>query len=200
MRVFSYGDAVREPVLYVANHISWIDIIALAGIVPADFIAKQEVRGWPLIGWLAEVGGTLFVRRGDFAATRGMEQQMVARLTLSRSLILFPEGTTTLGDIPKPFRPRLYQAAIRAGVPVQPVAISYRGSPAVRNRIAFLGQQGLLENLWMLLGMQSIPVTLRLMPPLSSKEAKARSLANASWEAVLAGLEAAFERDSSAAA
>jgi 1-acyl-sn-glycerol-3-phosphate acyltransferase len=189
VRVFAYGVPASTAVLYVANHISWLDIIALAEVVSADFVAKQEVRGWPLFGWLAQAGGTLFVRRGNSSAVRHIEDHMTFRLAAGRNLVLFPEGTTTAGNVPKPFRPRLFQAAIRTQSPVQPVAISYQGSRELRSRIAFVGDQGLLENLWSLLGTRSLPVTIRFMPPLASKGAHTRPLANAAWESVLLGLE-----------
>ncbi|MGH8401542.1 MAG: lysophospholipid acyltransferase family protein, partial [Gammaproteobacteria bacterium] len=175
VRVFAYGEPVSEPVLYVANHISWLDIIVLAEVVRADFVAKQEVRGWPLFGWLAQVGGTLFVRRRDSSAARRMEEHMTFRLAAGRNLILFPEGTTTSGNMPKPFKPRLFQAAVRTQSAVQPVAISYQGSHGLRSRIAFVGDQGLLENLWSILGVRSLPVTIRFMPPLASKDAYTRA-------------------------
>jgi 1-acyl-sn-glycerol-3-phosphate acyltransferase len=200
VRVFAYGEPVSEPALYVANHISWLDIIALAEVVGADFVAKQEVRGWPLFGWLAQVGGTLFVRRRDSGAARRMEDQMTFRLAAGRNLILFPEGTTTAGNMPKPFKPRLFQAAVRTQSTVQPVAISYQGSRELRSRIAFVGEQGLLENLWSLLGARSLPVTIRFMPPFASKGAYTRALANAAWESVLQGLETPRETVSMQAA
>lgn len=200
VRVFAYGEPAAEPVLFVANHISWLDIIVLADVVGADFIAKQEVRDWPLLGWLAQVGGTLFVRRGDFRAARHMEEQMALLLAGGRNLMLFPEGTTTRGDIPKPFKPRLFQAALRAGSAVQPVAISYQGSGELRDCVAFVGEQSLLENLWSLLGLRSIAVTVRLMPPLAGKSANPRTLAMTAWESVCQGMETAGDAISAQAA
>lgn len=200
VRVFAHGQPAPAAVLYVANHISWLDIIALAEVIGADFVAKQEVRGWPLFGWLAQAGGTLFVRRRDANAARHIENHMTFRLAAGRNLILFPEGTTTADDVPKPFKPRLFQAAIRTRSLVQPVAISYQGTREFRTRVAFVGDQGLLENLWSLLGTRSVPVTVRFMPPLAGKGACTRSLASAAWESVLRGLETPRETGSVQAA
>jgi len=187
LRVETYGLATLNGTLLVANHISWLDIIVLATSVSGDYVAKQEVRGWPLLGWLAQVGGTLFVRRGDFAAAQHTEARMVERMKSGRNLILFPEGTTTDGRIPGPFKPRLFRAAIRAAAPVQPICISYPAAARVRARVAFLGDQSLLENLWGLLALPSIPVTVRFMPTLSSEAAVTRSLASAAWSSVAQG-------------
>ena len=200
VRVFAYGAPSVTPALYVANHISWLDIVVLADVVAADFVAKQEVRGWPLVGWLAHVGGTLFVRRGDFGAARRMQERMAQRLAAGRNLTLFPEGTTTVGDIPKSFKPRLFQAAIRTGSVVQPVAISYQGSSEFRKYVAFVGEQSLLQNLWFLLGIPSLSVTIRLMPPLDSQSASTRMLAITAWESVCHGLETAGQAISAQAA
>lgn len=189
VRVLTCGEPVSMPALFVANHISWLDIIALSEVVSADFVAKQEVRGWPLLGWLASVGGTLFVRRGDFGAAGTMQAQMARRLAVGRSLILFPEGTTSDATLPKPFKPRLFLAAIRTNVLVQPVAISYQGSSAERHRVAFIGEQSLLENLWSLLALRSVPLTIRFMTPISVSGAHSRLLANGAWESVCDGLE-----------
>lgn len=200
VRVFAYGEPSATPVLYVANHVSWLDVVVLADVVAADFVAKQEVRGWPLVGWLAHAGGTLFVRRGDFGAGRRMQEHMAQRLAAGCNLMLFPEGTTTVGDIPKSFKPRLFQAAIRAGTVVQPVAISYQGSREFRKCVAFIGEQSLLQNLWFLLGIRSLSVTIRLMPPLVSQSASTRMLAITAWESVRQGLETAGQAISSQAA
>ncbi|HEX6549780.1 MAG TPA: lysophospholipid acyltransferase family protein [Gammaproteobacteria bacterium] len=198
--VFAYGEPSTTPALYVANHISWLDIVVLADVVAADFVAKQEVRGWPLVGWLAHVGGTLFVRRADFGAARRMQEHMAQRLAAGRNLMLFPEGTTTVGDVPNPFKPRLFQAAIRAGAVVQPVAISYQGSSEFRKCVAFVGEQSLLQNLWFLLGIRSLSVTIRLMPPLVCQSASTRMLAITAWESVRQGLETAGQAISAQAA
>ncbi|HET7651007.1 MAG TPA: lysophospholipid acyltransferase family protein [Gammaproteobacteria bacterium] len=190
VRVFVCGEPVTEPALLVANHISWIDIIALAEIASADFVAKQEVRDWPLFGWLTRVSGTLFVRRGDFGAARILQARMERRLAAGRSLILFPEGTTSDAIAPRPFKSRLFQAAIRTNVLVQPVAISYPGSGAERQRAAFVGDQSLLENLWPLLGQRSLSLTIRCMPPISASGAQSRALARDAWVSVCEGIDA----------
>lgn len=88
-----------------------------------------------------------------------------------------------------PFKPSLFRGAIRAGAALQPVSFSYFANAELRQRVAFLGDQGLLENLWGLLGLPVIPVTVRFMPMLPSTTAVTRTLAGSAWEAVVQGSE-----------
>jgi len=122
IKVYADGPLASEG-LIIANHISWTDILILGSCQQAAFVAKSEVRGWPLLGLLARMHGTLFVQREG----RGSAQRQVAALAavLARGpVILFPEGTTGNGAQVLPFRPTLFAAA--AGRTVQPVAIIYR--------------------------------------------------------------------------
>jgi 1-acyl-sn-glycerol-3-phosphate acyltransferase len=116
------GTVARDG-LIVANHISWTDILVLGAAVPAVFVAKAEVRGWPLLGWLARLNPTLFVRRDARAAISVQVAEVAAALDRG-PVTLFPEGTTGDGSDVLPFRPGLFAAA--EGHRVQPVAITYR--------------------------------------------------------------------------
>ena len=90
------GVPARQPVLFIANHCSWIDIIALGSVLPGCFVAKGAIAHWPFINWLARLGRTVFVSRSR--STVGTEQaQLVARLAAGDNIILFPEGTTSDG-------------------------------------------------------------------------------------------------------
>ena len=112
-----------ENSLIVANHISWTDVLVLGAIRPTLFVAKSEVRNWPLLGFLARLNGTLFVRRD----ARQLAREQVATVTnaLARGPVaIFPEGTTGCGAQVLPFKPTLFAAA--TGHHVQPVSIQYR--------------------------------------------------------------------------
>ncbi|HQT47008.1 MAG TPA: lysophospholipid acyltransferase family protein [Acidocella sp.] len=117
--------AAERPVLFVANHYSWIDIIALGSVLPACFIAKAAVGGWPLIGWVAKLGRTVFVSRQRHMV--GHERDALnARLAAGDNLILFPEGTTSDGNRVLPFAPPFLALADAPARPyVQPVTIVY---------------------------------------------------------------------------
>ncbi|WP_050396955.1 lyso-ornithine lipid O-acyltransferase, partial [Pseudomonas aeruginosa] len=115
------GEAPRQPMLWVANHVSWTDIPLLGALAPLTFLSKAEVRAWPLAGWLAEKAGTLFIRRGS-GDSRLINQRLAEQLHRGRNLLIFPEGTTTNGESLRTFHGRLMASALEAGVAVQPVA------------------------------------------------------------------------------
>lgn len=118
------GEVARGPVLFVSNHISWSDIPILGGRTPLRFLSKQEVRSWPIIGWLAAQAGTLFIRRGGGKAARS-RQEITRALEGGESVLVFPEGTTSAGIGVLPFHGRLLQAAVDANVNIQPISIAY---------------------------------------------------------------------------
>ncbi|MEO1747754.1 MAG: lysophospholipid acyltransferase family protein [Pseudomonadota bacterium] len=117
--------------LFISNHVSWVDIVVLGAILPVNFIAKSEVRTWPLFGWLARLQRTLFVERSRRLGVRDEGNQIRERLLAGDSLVLFPEGTTSDGNFVYPFNSSLL-GAITSGVttdklPVQSVSIAFNG-------------------------------------------------------------------------
>lgn len=107
--------------LYVSNHISYLDVFVLGALLPASFIAKSEVSGWPVFGKLAACQDTLFLKRkSSYAASQ--VSQLRERLNHD-SLILFPEGTSTPGTMVEPFRSSLFAAS--EGRRIQPVTVAY---------------------------------------------------------------------------
>ncbi|MDP7641888.1 MAG: lysophospholipid acyltransferase family protein, partial [Alphaproteobacteria bacterium] len=128
-RVEQHGEISRtRPTLFVCNHTSYLDISVLGAVLPASFVAKAEVRGWPLFGLLARLQRTVFVERRA-SRTAEHRDEMVRRLEKSDNLILFPEGTSNDGNRVLPFKSAFFGAAEKAinGEPltVQPVSISY---------------------------------------------------------------------------
>lgn len=111
--------------LVVANHISWIDIYVINSVLPSAFVSKEEVRHWPLIGWLAAKNDTIFLRRGSRGHARIINQQVAEVLAQGKYVAVFPEGTTTDGTHLLHFHAALIQPALAAGRPVLPVGISY---------------------------------------------------------------------------
>ena len=132
VHLFISGKPADGPVLLAANHISWLDIVVLGSHVGACFVSKSEVANWPLVGWLARQGGTLFIHRGRHDSAERIAHDMTARLVRRERLLFFPEGTTSDGRNVKRFKNRLFQPAVQVCAPVQPVAIRYaRGSEKV---------------------------------------------------------------------
>ena len=111
--------------LLVANHISWIDIYVINAALPAAFVSKEEVRHWPVLGWLAARNETIFLRRGSRGHARIINQEVAERLGKGQHVAVFPEGTTTDGRSLLHFHAALLQPALAAGKPVLPVALSY---------------------------------------------------------------------------
>lgn len=111
--------------LLVANHISWIDIFVINAVMPSAFVSKEEVRHWPIIGWLAARNDTVFLRRGSRGHARIINEQVAAILGQGKHVAVFPEGTTTDGCSLLHFHAALLQPALAAGRPVLPAAISY---------------------------------------------------------------------------
>jgi 1-acyl-sn-glycerol-3-phosphate acyltransferase len=162
------GTPVKGPAVFAANHISWLDVAVLSALCNADFIAKQEVREWPLFGWFAREGGSLFVRRGNAGSARKIADLMTWRLVAGGRITIFPEGTSSRGDRVKPFRSPLFQAALRAECPVQPVALSYDGPDDAKGLVPFVGEDDLVSNLWRVIALPRIEVRVAFGAPLAT--------------------------------
>jgi lyso-ornithine lipid O-acyltransferase len=119
--------AEHRPVLFVANHCSWLDIVALGSVLPGCFVAKGAIANWPFINWLARLGRTVFVTR-DRASVSREQNVLNTRLGAGDNIILFPEGTTSDGTRILPFAPAFLALANAPAQPwVQPVTLVYDG-------------------------------------------------------------------------
>ena len=186
LRVRVEGRPVTGNALYAANHISWLDIPALGGTVPARFIAKSEIAGWPVIGWLARIGGSVFVQRQKRSAARLQADSVLVALTEGRPIVLFPEGGTGDGIALTPFRASLFAAANEAGVTVQPVTIDY-GARAPD--IAWPDGAGFASELKRMLNRPApVRVTLHFLAPLDGARVDRKQLAVATQAAIAKAL------------
>ncbi|SDK23136.1 lysophospholipid acyltransferase family protein [Streptomyces indicus] len=141
------GTTRTTGTLIVANHISWLDVIALLAREPVTLVAKREVAGWPVVGTLARRAGTCFIDRDGF---RRLHQQVaVVRETLlaGRSVAVFPQATTWCSQDAGTFRRAMFQAALDARAPVRPVTVGYRQHGAPSTVAAFVGDDGFLPSL-----------------------------------------------------
>ncbi|QJU56487.1 1-acyl-sn-glycerol-3-phosphate acyltransferase [Sphingomonas sp. AP4-R1] len=186
LRVTIEGKPAGRDVLYVANHISWLDILAIGGTAPVRFIAKDQIAHWPLVGKLAKLGGTVFVARERRGATREQADTVVTALGEGRPVMLFAEGGTGDGSIVRPFRAALFASAVESGKPVQPVAIDYGPD---RMRYAWPpGMSFADEARRMLNRAEPVPVTLRFLPPLDPRMLDRKTLAARSQDAIAGAL------------
>ena len=174
LQITVHGTVSRAPTLFVANHLSWLDIPCLHAVLATDFVAKQEVAQWPLVGAMARQAGTMFLRRGDRVAAEAVGEQMTWLFKRGRSVILFPEGTTTDGSFVHRFHSRLYQPALRTHAPVQAVAVAYPHPAGVHPAAPFVGDDNLARHLWALLAEPSIDVTLTFCPAVITTGAGSR--------------------------
>ncbi|MBV9922996.1 MAG: 1-acyl-sn-glycerol-3-phosphate acyltransferase [Pseudonocardia sp.] len=172
------GGAVWGGVLVVANHLSWIDVLALAAVAPMRPLAKHEVARWPPIGRLARCAGALFVDRAGLRAVPATVAEITATLRGRDAVVVFPEGTTWCGAAAGPFRRAAFQAALDAQAPVRPVAITFwhaDGAPA--RAAAFVGTQSLFDSILRVLrtpGMICEVTVLDDLAPTGDRRALAR--------------------------
>lgn len=139
-------DATLPCGLIVANHISFLDIFVVNAIAPTAFVSKDEVRNWPLIGWLCKHTDTLFLERGSRSAAQRARENLVNHLRRGQRVALFPEGTTTCGDTVLPFHSALLQSAIDAGTTVTPIVLRYRADDGSHSTApAYVDDISLLE-------------------------------------------------------
>lgn len=171
LRVAIDGKPLREKVLFVSNHVSWLDILALGGATGSAFVSRDDVAKWPLVGWLADQNDTLYVARGSRQKARGQADLLREVVASGRAVALFPEGTTEGGEEILPFRPSLFASLFPTlpGIRVQPVALDY-GREA--GRIAWVGEEPAGTNARRILARRgSLPVTLRFLDPIDPASA-----------------------------
>lgn len=130
MRIRVEGRPPRPPFFLVANHLSYVDIIVIVAHLECNFVAKNDIAGWPGMGWLASGVGTIFIDRKNFQDIPRVIRLINDSLDENLGVVLFPEGTSTMGDRIMPFSPALLEPAARAGYPVSYAAISYRTPPS----------------------------------------------------------------------
>lgn len=178
MLMFICGVKVRvvgQPVqtgaaLWVANHVSWIDIFVLSSVRCVAFIAKSDIRRWPIIGLLVAKAGTVFIERGQRYAIKAVGDQMNHRFAQGEVLGLFPEGTTSGGLDVRPFHASLFEPAIRARVCIQPIALRFLHRGRRSDYVAFVGEQNLVQNLWVLLGTTQVVVEVVFLPLITAEQ------------------------------
>lgn len=182
-----YGSPVTGPVLVAANHISWLDIVVLGSHIGTCFVSKSEVAAWPVVGWLARQGGTLFIHRGKHDSAARIAHDMTARLLHKDRLLFFPEGTTSDGTTVKRFKNRLFQPAVQINAPVQPVALRYaRGDEAI-DPVAYVGGISMAASLHGVLARPRTDVSVRWCEAFSTAGRERREVA-AEAEARVAGV------------
>jgi 1-acyl-sn-glycerol-3-phosphate acyltransferase len=178
----------RAGALLVANHVSWMDIYVIFSVVRTRFISKAEVRGWPVIGWLAEAAGTLFLTREKKSDAMRINLMMASHLREGDCLTLFPEGTTSDGSELLPFFPSLFQPAVDAEAHVWPVRIRYLTPDGEHcPDAAYHGGTSLGESLLRIARLKGVRAEVSFLAPIPSKGLRRRELAGAAEAAIREG-------------
>lgn len=204
MRIFGwrsrrFGRPLRGGVLMVANHVSWLDIVLVHSVHAVGFVAKSEISRWPMIGWIARRGGTIYHQRGSNESLNGVLHQMVDRLNSGAAVGVFPEGGTTDGSAVGTFHARIFQAAVAADVPVQPVALRYGPNGSAQRQVAFAPGEHFVGNLWRVLGDPSRVAEVHFLQPVVPVEAGRRRLAEAARTRIVEVMQAGAAAEQAAA-
>lgn len=171
--------------LIVANHVSWLDIFVLNAIYPAHFIAKAEVRGWPIIGWLCQRSGTIFIDRAMRQDAASVNQHIGALLKQDACVGLFPEGSTTDGKQVGHFHSALIQPAIDAGARLCPMALRYQDEwGRLSSAAAFTGDTTLVQSIWKILRQPHLNALVVFTPALPASGENRRVLARTAQAAI----------------
>lgn len=187
-RVKRYGTPLPGAVVFVANHVSWIDIELIHSQRMMGFVAKAEIARWPLIGWLASCGGTIYHHRGSNDSLHGVMHQMVQRLQQGLAVGVFPEGRTTDGRAIGVFHARIFQPAVLAEVPAQPVALKYGVRGSAQTRVAFAPRETFFGNFVRLLGDPARIAEVHFLEPVATGEDGRRRMADTCRERIIAAM------------
>lgn len=167
-----------RPLLVLSNHVSWLDIFVIRSHIECLFVAKSEIRGWPLVGWLVAKQGTVFVQRARRHDTSRVNSALETALTEGQAMAVFPEGTTTDGTEVKPFHGSLLQPLVQCGGYALPVALGYRypdGRP--NDKAAYAGDRSLWESTVLLASQPEIVAELHVLEPVHAQGKHRRDLA-----------------------
>jgi len=185
------GERDPDARLIVSNHVSWLDIAVIGAKLPARFIAKREVREWPVIGWLAQAAGAFFIRRGS-GSSKALVERLQPHMQAGGSVVLFPEGTTTDGTTVRVFHARIFDAAVASQCPAQPIALRY-GDAADGTAVApFVGDDDFFPHLLRVIATPSLTVQATLLPAVDFSDGRA-AMSRQARMAVLAALGMADE-------
>ncbi len=188
-----HGTPLTKRTLFVANHLSWLDIPVIGQFAGMHFLAKAEIRHWPLIGWLASRSGTLYLQRGKKHSSDAANAIMQTTMKKGGKCLLFAEGTTSDGHLRK-FHSRLMQSAIDARAMVQPVAVFYPApesrstSPALDPRVLFVGDTTMKASAARILRAKTILAEVHFLEPVSSAGKDRQQLAAYCQEKVAAAI------------
>lgn len=181
--------ASTKGVMFVANHVSWADIHALNSQIASRFIAKAEIRNWPVFGYLASKANPLFIDRSKRQVAAKLVETTAESLVDGDNLCFFPEGTTTDGTHVLAFKSSVLQAAINAKTIIWPVAIRYVNlDGSINTAMAYAGETGLVESMQRIIRQKNAVVELHFLTPMNASNQNRRDLTQQSYDVIMTKL------------
>jgi 1-acyl-sn-glycerol-3-phosphate acyltransferase len=182
------GEPLPGAVLFVANHVSWMDIELMHSQRIMSFVAKAEIERWPLVGWLASRAGTVYHKRGSTHSLGAVIERVVVRLKQGMAVGVFPEGGTGPGNCVRTFHARIFQVAVDAAVSVQPVALCYGSNGRMDLRVPFGAKESFFANVLRLLGGPPLEAQVHFLEPVPLDGEGRRQIAEAARARIGAAL------------
>lgn len=171
--------------MIAANHVSWLDIFVVSSVRPTRFVAKSEIRDWPLAGWMADRTGTIFLRRGHRRDAARINQKVHDALAGGDCVGIFPEGTTTEGDQLLKFHALLFESAIANGAVVHPAAIRYETPEgAACPAAAYAGEMTFMESVGRIIRQRRIVARIAFAEPIDTRGRTRREVSESARAAV----------------
>ncbi len=192
VRLHVSGSVPNGRALVVANHVSWIDPFLILASVPVRFVAKDEVRRWPVFGWLAAQAGTVFIQRERQRDVTRVTQVFADRLNDGERVAVFPEATTGDGSYLRPFKTALFEVAVRQNAYCVPTGLRYAHRAA-----AWIDDMGFAESIWQIVALPRLDAELVFCPPIPAYGHTRRMLATASEHAIATALSLAVRHNRS---
>jgi 1-acyl-sn-glycerol-3-phosphate acyltransferase len=192
--VVKRGVVMGKGCFTVCNHMSYLDVFAVGSIRPSAFLSNHEVKGWPVVGWLASLGGTVFVNRKSKRAALDAMREIEQKIDAGIAVVMFPEGTTSDGRSVKAFKSTFFRVPASRKIPVAPVSIRY--ALDMQDELVWHGGMKLAPHFWKIIGFRRIVASLYFSQPVSesadafsSAELRKRLCARA-YESVVVGFNA----------
>ncbi|WP_051940503.1 lysophospholipid acyltransferase family protein [Stenoxybacter acetivorans] len=180
-----HADNALHHGLYVCNHISWLDIFVINAWRPCAFVCKDDVKSWFIIGYLVSNTGNIFISRSNKKMAAAAMENISQRLKKYERIAFFPEGTSSDGSVLLPFKSYVFQAALDAGTPVQPLALRYLNHDKTLCRAAaYYGDMSLWQSLCALLRCPETEAHLSVLNPIDDTAENRRGLCERSYQAV----------------
>ena len=189
------GGQLADHALIIANHVSWLDIFVINSWQACHFVAKADIRSWPIAGWLSAQAGTIFLARGKQREVRRIYEGLVHQLEQNKRIAFFPEGTTGAQGGLLPFHANLFEAAIEAKVPILPFAVRYVDAQGQLHSAAdFIGEMTFAESMKLILAAGEITAELIQLPSIPTEGAHRREIAQQARIVVAGGLGVVIEQ------